>query len=377
MIGLLIGIVLVPIVLIVFFRVIRTIREMLAYSANLSTETSTTPPVTIIKPVFGADAFTEDNTGSWTEQDYDGPVEMIFSFQDKNDPALPVVEDTPGQAEVLVNPVKPGYSGKMSNLYYGQQLAHHDFIVMSDSDTRADTNTLARMVALHEQGAEIITNLTRYRYADNLWGRIYAAFWNFEQIGFLAPSIRKHGRGAIGNTIAMTQGTLQKLGGLKVFRDYVAEDVAMGKKAEELGIRVDLGPIIDSPVGEMSLRSLLNKFSRAALFGITMKAGNESLRYAVLYSYLIVLLLAAILGDGSFLALGLLLAVFRLALASYVWWLTNSQKRLFFEAFLMDVLFLHVFIRSFFSRTVTWAGIRYKVNPGGRMVRLTDGADNR
>ncbi len=281
-----------------------------------------------------------------------------------------IAEDAPGQLELLFNPVKPGYSGKMSNLYYGLKAAQYDFIVMSDSDTRASAMTIKQIASLWSQGAELITSLTRYRNADNLWGRIYAAFWNYEQIGFLAPSIREHGRGAIGNTIAMTQETLQKLGGMEAFRDYVAEDMAMGAKAHELGIRVSLGPmIIGSPVGQMSLKSLLNKFSRAALFGITMKAGSETLRYVVLYSYLIVLLLAAILGDASLLLLGLILAFLRLVLASYVWWLTNDQKRLFYEAFLMDILFLYVFFRSFFSRTVTWAGIQYSVLPDGRMEK--------
>ena len=64
--------------------------------------------------------------------------------------------------------------------------------------------TIKQIASLWSQGAELITSLTRYRNADNLWGRIYAAFWNYEQIGFLAPSIREHGHGAIGNTIAMT-----------------------------------------------------------------------------------------------------------------------------------------------------------------------------
>lgn len=370
MLGLLIGIVLIPLTVIIFVRTGRTIRQMLAYSTSLPSETSTAFPVGIIKPVYGADAYTEDNFRSWAEQDYDGPVEMIFSFQEKNDPALPIAEDAPGQLELLFNPVKPGYSGKMSNLYYGLKAAQYDFIVMSDSDTRASAMTIKQIASLWSQGAEFITSLTRYRNADNLWCRIYAAFWNYEQIGFLAPSIREHGRGAIGNTIAMTQETLQKLGGMEAFRDYVAEDMAMGAKAHELGIRVSLGPmIIGSPVGQMSLKSLLNKFSRAALFGITMKAGSETLRYVVLYSYLIVLLLAAILGDASLLLLGLILAFLRLVLASYVWWLTNDQKRLFYEAFLMDILFLYVFFRSFFSRTVTWAGIQYSVLPDGRMEK--------
>lgn len=137
----------------------------------------------------------------------------------------------------------------MSNLFYALEEARHDFILMSDSDTRVDPYTLQRIAALREQGAELITCLARYRYADNLWGRIYAAFWNFEQMGFIAPAIRRHGRKAIGNTIAMSRSTLEQLGGLEAFRDYVAEDVAMGIKANELGMRVALGPVIDSPGG--------------------------------------------------------------------------------------------------------------------------------
>lgn len=82
MLGLLIGIVLIPLTVIIFVRTGRTIRQMLAYSTSLPSETSTAFPVGIIKPVYGADAYTEDNFRSWAEQDYDGPVEMIFSFQE-------------------------------------------------------------------------------------------------------------------------------------------------------------------------------------------------------------------------------------------------------------------------------------------------------
>lgn len=56
--GLLIGLVLVLTVAINFLRTGRMIREMLAYSTSLPIETSTMPPVGIIKPVYGADAYT-------------------------------------------------------------------------------------------------------------------------------------------------------------------------------------------------------------------------------------------------------------------------------------------------------------------------------
>lgn len=90
MLGLLAGIFLMPLSLIVFWRAIRAIRETLRYASTLPARPSTSPPATIAKPVYGADAYTEENFRSWAEQDYDGPVQLIFSFQRGDDPALPI-----------------------------------------------------------------------------------------------------------------------------------------------------------------------------------------------------------------------------------------------------------------------------------------------
>jgi hypothetical protein len=124
--------------------------------------------------------------------------------------------------------------------------------------------------------------------------------------------------------MAMTRANLEKMGQLDAFKDYVAEDVAMGRKAHELGLRVGLGPIVDSPVGTMSLRQLLDKFARAALFGMSMNDLGESLQYTALFSYLLVLPLAALLRSTPLLVTGLLSALLRLAFASRFWSLTNS-----------------------------------------------------
>jgi ceramide glucosyltransferase len=332
----------------------------------------TISPITIIKPVRGADRYTRGNFRSWVEQDYDAPIQLIFSFQDGNDPALEIAQglQSSHSLTVIVNPVTEGYSGKMSNLAHGLNAAEHDYLVFSDSDTRADSQTCQRIVALHDRGAQLVSCLTRYCCADNLWGRIYAAFWNFEQIGFIAPSILKRGRKAIGNTIALSRATLRALGGLEAFKNYIAEDVAIGMRAYELGIRVALGPKIDSPVGRLGLRELIAKLGRAALFGITMKDSAENSQYLVLYSYILVMLLSAVMWNRSLFVLGLLLAALRVALASRLWWLTVGEKRMFYECFLEDVLFISVFVKALFSRKVVWAGIKYSVRPGGRMDRM-------
>jgi cellulose synthase/poly-beta-1,6-N-acetylglucosamine synthase-like glycosyltransferase len=100
----------------------------------------------------------------------------------------------PHDYRVIVNPVIDGYSGKMSNLRHGLQSATHDFIVFSDSDTYAQPDVCRQLVSLHREGMDLISCLMRHVYGGNVWGRIYAAFWNYEHMAFIAPAILKHGR---------------------------------------------------------------------------------------------------------------------------------------------------------------------------------------
>ena len=49
------------------------------------------PPVTILKPIYGLDPDMTNCLRSFCQQDYP-KYQVIFGLQDKNDPALPVVE---------------------------------------------------------------------------------------------------------------------------------------------------------------------------------------------------------------------------------------------------------------------------------------------
>ena len=50
------------------------------------------PSVTILKPIYGLDPDMLDNLRSFCQQDYP-QYQVIFGIQDKNDPALSVVEE--------------------------------------------------------------------------------------------------------------------------------------------------------------------------------------------------------------------------------------------------------------------------------------------
>ena len=50
------------------------------------------PAVTILKPLHGDEAGLFENLASFCEQDYPGPVQIVFGVENPNDPAIAVVE---------------------------------------------------------------------------------------------------------------------------------------------------------------------------------------------------------------------------------------------------------------------------------------------
>lgn len=366
------GGVLILLMLGVLLRLSRLASASLAHAVPIKEEGFDYPPISIIKPVYGSYDHTVESFRSWAEQEYPAPLQLIFSFQSPDDPALPLAKSVTGPHEykVIVNPVKEGYSGKMSNLLNGLQEARYDFLVFSDSDIRVRPDICRRLATQHRQGADVISCLMRHVGGGNVWGRIYTNFWNFEHMAFIAPAILEHGRDATGGTMAMARDTLARLGGLASFKDYVAEDVALGRRAHELGLPVELGPIVDSPVEAMSLRELLDKFARAALFGASMGNLGESAQYAVLFSYWFVLLAGGVLGNTQLFVIGFVMALIRLGFTSRFWAQTQAERRIFWEIFVSDLVFLFGYIRALVTRKMVWGGIEYRVLPGGRMEKV-------
>jgi ceramide glucosyltransferase len=51
------------------------------------------PPVTILKPLHGAELNLRDNLARFCVQDYPGEVQVVFGVSDRADPAIEVVRD--------------------------------------------------------------------------------------------------------------------------------------------------------------------------------------------------------------------------------------------------------------------------------------------
>ena len=319
----------------------------------------------------GFNEFTLSNYKSWINENNENsqPIEYIFSF-DEGDPGVEITKEVHYDNKViLVNPIIEGFTGKMSALVYGLRQSSHDLVVFSDGDTRAHTDTLAKIMGQFDNGADIVTCLAVYNMAKNMWARLYASIWNLAEIGIVGASILKKGDQVVGNTFALHKKTLGLIGGLEKYGDFIAEDIAIGKSAFKAGLSVMLGPLIESPVGEMSFSDLMDKYSRAALYAITVRGLRNNWQFVCLYSYFLVLLPPVILFDKGILWVSIVLALGRLWFASYLWFITTGEKRLLVECFLGDFLFIWTYFRSIFSQVAIWSGVRYRVDSSGKIER--------
>lgn len=326
------------------------------------------PPVTILKPLHGAEPDLYANLASFCRQDYPVPVQVLFGLSDSADPAATVVRrliaDFPDRDfDLVINARCHGANAKVSNLINMQPAARHEMIVIVDSDIVVPPNYLADVTAnLSQPGVGLATCPYRGVGATGIWSRLAAAGIDYQflpnvlvglKLGLATP--------CFGSTIALTKTTLTKLGGLQSVADQLADDYALGMAVRRVGLQVAIPPIIVTHVcAEQSLRELLLHEIRWAR---TIRA-MDSLGFAGLaVTYAVPLaLLGVILGGLTPAASVLVVALAcRFALQAELHRLLQLRNGIFWLGPIRDILSFVVFVASFFGRRVEWRGHRYGV----------------
>src|SRR5689334_3092422 len=105
-------------------------------------------PISILKPLKGADAGLEENLESFFHLDYPD-YEILFSVEDTRDPAYAVVQRLltkypKTKASIIVAQIDVGPNPKINNLVFTYGRANHDWILISDSNIRVTPDYLKR-----------------------------------------------------------------------------------------------------------------------------------------------------------------------------------------------------------------------------------------
>jgi ceramide glucosyltransferase len=140
-------------------------------------------PISILKPLAGAEDGLEDNLRSFFQQDYPG-FEILFAVRDLSDPAAAIVErlsaEYPGVPSRLIVTGEPPFpNAKVWSLQRMTAEARHSLLAMSDSDIRVAPDFL-RTVAAEFQDRALGVTTCPYRAVPgaSVWSQLEASGMN-------------------------------------------------------------------------------------------------------------------------------------------------------------------------------------------------------
>lgn len=334
------------------------------------------PPVSVLKPLCGADAGLEQNLETFFLQDHPD-FELVFGAEDPDDPALTVVNTLrnryPGvRVQVIVHgtvtgSVTPaGINPKVRNLRGILPRAEHDLVVVSDSNVAAPPHYLSELVATHASDSRIglVTNLFAGVAEDGLG----AALENVQLNGFCAGGIALPtllgDSAVVGKSMLFRRSLIHELGGLERVKDVLAEDYVLGKIFQHAGYRVAIAPtVLRNVTSKMSVKAFHERHLR---WGMLRWRLRPVAYVAELLASPLVLLPLALATLGPALALTWLIAVLLLRDAGG-WFLLRGFDRIWLPVLLSplrEVVVLFTWGRGLFKRHIQWRNNRVRLGAG-------------
>jgi len=358
------------------------LRERRLALAQLQARPGFTPPVTLLKPVHGAEPGLETHLATFFQQDY--PVyEILFCARSAQDEGLETARRVAARyshipAKFLSTGGQPDYiNAKVASMELMEAEAAYSILVISDSDVRVGPDYL-RSVVLPFADERVGAMCCLYRGVaaeGGIWARLEAVGMSVEMTsGVLAARAMEGMKFVLGPTMAFRRDVIRQMGGFKVTAEYCADDFILGNETWKLGKTVVLSHhAVDHIVINSSMIPSLKhqaRWMRSTRFSRPAGHFGTALTFGVPFGLLAWIAAAALGHPGWGVALfGWSVAV-RLALAIAVGRLV-VQDRSWFNLLVLypvrDLMGFGFWAASYWSSKVLWRGKVFQLLPGGKM----------
>ncbi len=344
-----------------------------------------TPAVSLLKPVFGADAEAYDNFASFCRLDYPADkVQFLFGALDSKDPALALVADLQHEFPhldiqiVAMDAPMAGTNLKVCNLIEMLPHARHDLIVLCDSDMRARPDYLRRVAA-------------PFRPVGNRVGMVTCPYRGTRALSFAAvlealgigsdfiPSVLAsralEGVGfALGSTIALPKSVLAEIGGFDWLVDELADDFRLGEATRRAGYEVVLSDyVVDAVLGKEAFGAMWSRRLRWARTVRSCRPGGYAGAFITHGLGLGLLYLAASGFTWYGWTAALCVLIVRMATTTFIAATFTGDSTVTRYAFLLplsDLVNFALYIVSYCGNVIIWRGKRFRLLAGGRLERI-------
>jgi ceramide glucosyltransferase len=245
------------------------------------------PPVSLVRPVCGLDAFDAETLASSFGQDYPDH-EILFCAASGDDPAVALLEKLiaahpEADARILIGNDPISANPKLNNLVKGFAAARGEWVAMTDANLLLTPDYLTRLVETRREDTGLVSAPPVGIGPENFWGALECAFLNSNQARW---QLAADGLGigfAHGKTLFWDRALLEAGGGIEALGLDLAEDVASTKLVRGQGKKVrHARPLFGQPIGTRDFGEVWGRQLRwsrirragfPAIFGIEVLQG--------------------------------------------------------------------------------------------------------
>jgi ceramide glucosyltransferase len=337
------------------------------------------PPVSVLKPVHGADFGSHENFASFCRQNYE-EYEILFCVNEMSDAAVPIIQQVMAEfpqrrIRILSGAEQIGTNHKVNNLALLTKEAQHEFLVQSDGDVRVGPNYLREVVApFVDPGVGVVSCFYRGIAERNLGAELEAVGATSDFFaGALVADWMEGVTFALGASVATSKSWLRKIGGYEALACLLADDYEIGNRVHKAGGKVLLSReavwtmypglgVKDFWEHQVRWARTVRLVRPASFFGLIVTHG---LPWAVV---------AASVAPNAWISCGYLLGYLALRLGMAwtvgVWGVGDEVlRRKLWLVPLRDAVHFVVWLAGFASNRVKWGGVEYEIREG-RMIVL-------
>lgn len=209
------------------------------------------PSLTVVRPVKGLDVGAAENVRALLDSDYPGRVQILFVFDDAQDPAVPVVDALVNDwlaghehADVrLLFAGRPpeGRTGKLHAMALGVAEATGELIAFSDSDTRLDRDLLTalveRLLSTPHAGdvfAPAIADTPAHTAGDAGYALMLNAWYGAVAAAAAGPA--RDLPFIMGQLMIFRREALARIGGVEAADGQLVDDMYLGQRVAAAGL---------------------------------------------------------------------------------------------------------------------------------------------
>ncbi|MGA2352026.1 MAG: glycosyltransferase [Terracidiphilus sp.] len=369
------------------------------------------PGVSVLKSLKGLDPGMIDAFRSHCRQSYAGEYELLFGVASLDDPAVAAVEqlivEFPERAIRLIEcPERLGTNGKVSTLVQLAVRARYDFLLINDSDITVSPRYLERVMgcfapleffsgakahidaasfsrglkppppsdvnpdAFRAQEVGLVTALYRGRAHGTLPSRFEALgiATDFQAGVLLSKWIEGGLHYGLGSTLAASRAALERIGGLEVLVDHLADDYELGARVASAGYSVALSSeVVETHIAAYGWRGFFDHQLRwARTVRDARPWGYAGLIFTHGLGWALVNVAASGVSPLSLWILGLSFCL-RLSLAMTVGAAVLGDRQVLPSLWLLplrDVIAMGVWVAGFAGNTIVWREERFALKDG-------------